>query len=413
MPLLAHDVEYCFTSAVELGHMTADVAAFFSYFHPSPNKWFDEHETTDTEFRGWEGRFPARAAEEYIRHRGTLTPRQRAVCSYEGLLALGVQTQETAREVVGGMLGQVPDGALTKRVVRRLLSPDAIRRFAKKDPWAECRRTAAKALMARATEDTQAFVAQTDVRALRSVTDWINAERETQRQEYARVLEQVRLTIEKPLCSSPEWKAAYDEALRTKKKLEPMRRRHERRNRKALAKGFQLVSSLMGYEKARMFISGEHISVAGQRFTFVMRKQGSSTTVGHAGLEIQITTPSGEPLSHLCLYFEDTPAIDQIAAVALHVASGEEDDLIRTGNLYKEQVAAATYAPLVALKPPKPRLTMSEDGKIVLPPFIARMHDEDARHEIRMRAVPIAERIVRDLIDPRLLRLEDWTAVAA
>lgn len=404
---MAHDVQYCFDGAVEMGDMTADVAAYFHYFHPNPNKWFDE---TDTATRSGEPDtlFQNRAQATYIAARPTMTPQQRAVCSYEGLLNLRTQCQETAREVVGAILYQIPEGGLTPRVMRRLTAPSFLRRCAKRDQLHETRRTRAKALIVRSLEDTRA------VKGGKEIADWINAEREKRRAEDAAVLEHIRLTIEKPIVTNAEWRDAYDTAARERKKLQRLRQRHMKQSRKAAHRGFKLLASVTSHEKARMFLGGDYVSIDGQRFRFVMKKQYSLTTTGHGGLEIQIANKAGAHLSNLCLYFEGTPAVDQVAAIAMHVAAGEEDDMIRTGNLYNLQPGAENNMALTTLKPQKfePSRRELRDIGFMIPPYMRKRGDEEQRDTVRQAAVPICERIVLELIDPRLLRFKEYPLLA-
>jgi hypothetical protein len=48
---------------------------------------------------------------------------------------------------------------------------------------------------------------------------------------------------------------------------------------------------------------------------------------------IGLSGADGVELSKLCLY-QDAPALDQLASLAMHVQSGHTDKLIDTGNLY-------------------------------------------------------------------------------
>lgn len=58
----------------------------------------------------------------------------------------------------------------------------------------------------------------------------------------------------------------------------------------------------------------------------------------------------GVELGGLCLYFEDTPVLDQLAALAMHVQAGEERDLVADGNLYSVTQYGLSHPILVGRK---------------------------------------------------------------
>lgn len=421
MPLMAHDVQYSFDGAVELQYLTADVAAFFRYFHPDPNGWHDSQGNDrgwDRNASGeivWTRRFEENATTEYLRARPNLSLRQRTVCSYEGLLTLAQTAQEMARNVVGEMLSVVPDGGLTHRVVRRLMSPAAMRRAAKRYPHHEQHRTAGKALMARARADSIAMASQGAglEREHAQICSWIDAERRRLREHEADIMARAREMISQPICSSDEYRTAYNTAIAEAngecRRLDIIRRRHrlEQRKRKVARRGIALLSSLTSYETARMFIGGNVVEIHGREYVFRLKKNHGATSLGQAGLEIVLADHAGAVLANLCLYFEDTPAIDQVAAIAMHVAAGEEHDLIKTGNLYRVQEAAKAHSGLMALKYPNglpAPLAPYPVGENVSPLFVQE-RDYEERARIRKIAVPICERIVLELINPRLVHM--------
>jgi hypothetical protein len=213
----------------------------------------------------------------------------------------------------------------------------------------------------------------------------------------AAVLEQISQPIDLSGC-----RAAFDKAVKERRSLERLRVRAAKRRRKVLARSFTTLAQVAGQETARMFLGGDFIRIDGRAFSFLLRRRSDPTATGHSGLEIKLADrASGEELTHLCLYFEDTPALDQVAAIAMHVAAGEEDDLIRTGNFYSVKEAAASHPALLAIKPPPDRRIHVDD---VLP-RIPRSADEAERDEIRRKAVPICTTIVQELIHPRLPRM--------
>lgn len=445
MPLLAHDVQYAFDGAVELGYMSSDIATFFRYYHPDPNGWHDrcdarprviesDHAGQASQVGMFPGRFEDRAEAEYLKHRPRLTPRQRAVCSMEGLLGMSYHCEEMARHVAGAMLHPIPDGGLTKRVRRHLVAPAAIRRFVKRDRLCDRWRTKCKALIRRGREDLGSVPRD----KYDNVRAWIDEERAGQRALHEELQERIRAQIGSGPVSHGEYEAAYERAIGTRRLLDRKRHKALRGRRRAAWKGYQLLSRLVSPETARMFLGGDCVTIEGQRFTFHIKKQHRASTMGHAGLQIELAERGGKVLSNLCLYWQDTPAIDQVAAIAMHVAAGEEDELIETGNLYACREGYRECAHLMQLKPqhltppeaqwvPIPAVagatggmvfaldsatatgsaTITFDGTAVTGAtntFWRGPRDEAVRLQLRHTIVPIAERIVLELIDPHLIQ---------
>jgi hypothetical protein len=65
--------------------------------------------------------------------------------------------------------------------------------------------------------------------------------------------------------------------------------------------------------------------------------------IGHSAIALEALAPNGETLADLCFYVDETPAIDQLTAVALHVAAGEEQDIVSAANLITTSPAATGH----------------------------------------------------------------------
>jgi hypothetical protein len=70
----------------------------------------------------------------------------------------------------------------------------------------------------------------------------------------------------------------------------------------------------------------------------------SVASTGHGALDVRLCTPDGTRLANICVYFDKTPALDQVAALALHLDAGEENAIIDTGNLFNVTPAGAEHA---------------------------------------------------------------------
>lgn len=102
-------------------------------------------------------------------------------------------------------------------------------------------------------------------------------------------------------------------------------------------------ASIVGYEAIRQFAAGKPLVLKGRDVHLAVERQGSMIKAGHGALSIKVTDPSGALMARLCLFFRDTPALDQVTAMALHVEAGIEDELIQAANLMETTDLGRTY----------------------------------------------------------------------
>ena len=105
--------------------------------------------------------------------------------------------------------------------------------------------------------------------------------------------------------------------------------------RKKLIRAASIASAVVGEEKVRRFAAGAPVEIEGEAMILEARPRGSLTRhTGHGQIEVTVKNKASEPLGKLCVYFDGTAALDQLAALALHVQSGNESDVLAKGNLY-------------------------------------------------------------------------------
>lgn len=75
-------------------------------------------------------------------------------------------------------------------------------------------------------------------------------------------------------------------------------------------------------------------------------RRSSLADVGHGALEVRLLDPAGQRLAHVCVYFDRMPVLDQVAALAMLIATGDEASVIETGDLFAITSAGARH-PLV------------------------------------------------------------------
>lgn len=132
-------------------------------------------------------------------------------------------------------------------------------------------------------------------------------------------------------------------------KLKPYRilRQEKRKNRRRVIKAAAIAAAVLGTSAVSAFARGAPVEMRGEKIILEARPRVSIFDVGHGGCDLTIKAPDGAALGKLCCYFDQTPVLDQLAAFALHIAAGEEDTILETGNVYSMTEAGAAH-PLIA-----------------------------------------------------------------
>lgn len=119
--------------------------------------------------------------------------------------------------------------------------------------------------------------------------------------------------------------------------------------RKPLLRAARIATQVVGAPAVRDFVAGRQVILPGDQFLFRIERGGAVDKAGHGALSISLIDPqSQQRLAGLCLYFDKTPALDQLAAVGLHLAAGDEGSLVETGNLYAIEPAGVAHPALSA-----------------------------------------------------------------
>lgn len=104
--------------------------------------------------------------------------------------------------------------------------------------------------------------------------------------------------------------------------------------RRRITKSAAIAASFFGAQAVSAFASGAPIEILGQTMVLEAQANGSIGKMGHSALNIKVKSTEGKRLAKVCLYFDQTPALDQLVALKLHMDAGEEKELLSTGNLY-------------------------------------------------------------------------------
>lgn len=109
--------------------------------------------------------------------------------------------------------------------------------------------------------------------------------------------------------------------------------REEKKRRKVLKKSMRAARSLVPASDLTAFIRREDIMVRGQNLILKVKRSRSIMSEGHGVLSVSVHDLEERHLANLCVYFEDTPAVDQLIAMMLYVSSGCEAEFIRAANI--------------------------------------------------------------------------------
>lgn len=184
-----------------------------------------------------------------------------------------------------------------------------------------------------------------------------------------------------------ELRKAHSQARQAQKSQARRLRDHARA---AVKKATKLFENLGKDSNLRLFVSGQEVELAhpDSIFKFVvkpLRERGwleDRTQLGrsHTPYELSLLTKDNVHLARLCVYFRDTPVLDQLLSLSLFIESGEEEKLLEKANWFsfgkwdeatRAQVLGA-YPQLSAKLPRKERvedLSLGEGKLRVRLPF--------------------------------------------
>lgn len=120
----------------------------------------------------------------------------------------------------------------------------------------------------------------------------------------------------------------------------------KRQARGAIKKALKLLSSFGMQKDVQMLLAGKEVTLShpDSAFKFVLQPLQSGwledKTVhpgGHVPFQLSLFTKEDVFLSRLCVYFDNTPVLDQMLALSLFVQSGNEMELLQKANWFGYQ----------------------------------------------------------------------------
>lgn len=110
-------------------------------------------------------------------------------------------------------------------------------------------------------------------------------------------------------------------------------RRDRRRQRRSIVRATRIAAGLLGAHAVGAYARGEAVTVRGRDVDLVVKRQRSLSSLGHGANEIEVAARDGTRLAELCVYMENTPAVDQLAGLSLHMLSGLESEVLAAANV--------------------------------------------------------------------------------
>lgn len=228
-----------------------------------------------------------------------------------------------------------------KKDVRRLYAPAWIRRYVKQED--ECRRVRriGSVVTGRLTHLDPELIAG-GIEVFRVELQ----EADQRRQAYeAQQWEQIR---EDMRAGATAQEVLFEPRITFKKRVLANLRKRDRKERKILKRGMATANLIVGEDKTRAFLKGEAVTLEGVNLDLVVTKRGRAAGLDYSQIGLAAATKDGTKLADLCFYIEDTPAIDQLTAVALHAAAGEEQDIVNIANIINIAPVALDHPAFVA-----------------------------------------------------------------
>lgn len=122
-------------------------------------------------------------------------------------------------------------------------------------------------------------------------------------------------------------------------------------NRRVVKRSMALLGSVIGLDRVREFLSGRKIIINGVLFDYRVSKKSNilrhsaDPDDNHVPYELEILDKTGTLLCQGCAVFDNTPVLDQIAALALYMQGGEEIEFLEKCNFFdrREPFASNEY----------------------------------------------------------------------
>lgn len=137
------------------------------------------------------------------------------------------------------------------------------------------------------------------------------------------------------------WRAFFDERSGS---LPRPGRPFLRAERKMIRKSAGVAAGFVGERAVSTFVHGGTVALVGALARYEVSLHARLADCrGHGALSVAAFDPGGARLGNICVFFERTPPLDQLAALAMYIAAGEERAILERGNFFNVTAAGACH----------------------------------------------------------------------
>ena len=173
---------------------------------------------------------------------------------------------------------------------------------------------------------------------------------------------------------------------------------------KVMKKSAEMFRKHVGEHHLKAFLAGDHFMIEGKEFNYRIKKsanvnlmkQASDPRTHHIPYDLELTDKDNVVLGNMCVYFDNTPALDQIVAMILHIKHDEERMILDKGNVFKRTDAYAKNPVIQEIK--RPTETVLTDGRIKLSVEEMVFGMPKKTHDEHMRLKEIYTPVVRQMM---------------
>lgn len=199
--------------------------------------------------------------------------------------------------------------------------------------------------------------------------DWLIHNRNVKAIEYKAQMESVyaqELEYEDSCCSKEDDKSFIEKALKIKKS------KALGYAKKAIKRGLKTLEQYIDKEDVVLFNSGDGFVVEGGLFNYRFKKSHTSLIEHtldpisyHIPYDLIVMNKDNLELANLCIYFDETPIIDQVISAVLYLQSGNEKELIESGNFFNRTDAFHTDPIMKQIKQVQREINLADYESLV------------------------------------------------
>lgn len=287
------EIRYVCDGMVEHMDVTADVGAYMSMLYRGNWDWYDNYDSSIQDVHD-------AAKEVYLNWRRSAPRSHRRICDAAGVNMWEQHIHPIIQSVMMDIMLPLCEDLLEGKRKKELFSKTNIRKAIRKNK---------KVLKARRIYGN--FLQRSDLTAENLLSGYIEGQRllYSNDRDYNKVLRRERGHL--------TWKE----------------KREIRQERKKSIKAVSMLSKIAGRETTGLYIGGETVVIRGKLLEYHITKNNFNSN-DYSSNMIKLHDLDGNFLSNICVYFNDTPAAEQIAGFMLYVQTGLEEEILKTGNLH-------------------------------------------------------------------------------